>query len=167
MKKLLITLLFSIPVISLAQSGFHASSGNIVWERTFPADNANIVALLDKQPNLKVATFMDNVYKGSGDQIRNTCESGSGLMKNDCKFDFLIIVNPDSYVVKVTNLKILEKYGPMQARTVANPCEKYYMSDNTLRTDDRANNDLGCLDNYLSSVFSIGSVAGTGALTSN
>ena len=75
MKKLLISLLFSIP--ALAQDGFRANGSSIVWEKSFPADNANIVALLDRQPNLKVASFMDNVYKGKGDQIKNTCASCS------------------------------------------------------------------------------------------
>jgi hypothetical protein len=164
MKKLLISLLFSIP--ALAQDGFRANGSNIVWEKSFPADNANIVALLDRQPNLKVASFMDNVYKGKGDQIKNTCASGSGLMKNDCKFDFIIMVNPDYYVVKVTNLKILEKFGPMQARTVANPCEKYFLNKQGLKSDDKTSTDLGCLDSYLSSVFSMGGTAGE-ALTSN
>ena len=87
-------------------------------------------------------------------------------MKNDCKFDFIIMVNPDYYVVKVTNLKILEKFGPMQARTVANPCEKYFLNKQGLKNDDKTSTDLGCLDSYLSSVFSMSGTAGE-ALTSN
>lgn len=163
MKKLLFTLLLSTPVF--AQDGFRANGPAIVWERSFPADDTNIVALLDKQPNLKVASFMDNMYKGKGIDIQNTCEDGSGLMKNNCKFDFVILVNPDSYVVKVTNLKIIEKFGPMQAKTVANPCEKYLMYNKALKTDDKSSADLNCLDSYLSGVFS---VSGTStALTSN
>ncbi len=163
MKKLLLTLLFSVPV--LAQDGFKTGATGIVWERSFPADDANIVALLDKQPNLKVASFIDNIYKGKAEKIKNNCESGSGLMKYDCKFDFVIMVNPDYYVVKVTNFKILEKFGPMQAKTVANPCEKHYLYNGAIKTDEKTQGDLSCIDNYLSSVFSVGG-AGT-ALTSN
>lgn len=164
MKKLLITLLFSVPV--LAQDGFRANGQRIVWEKTFPAENANIVALLDKQPNLKVASFIDNIYKGKAEKITNTCESGSALMKNDCKFDFVIVVNLDSYVVKVTNFKILEKFGPMQAKTMANPCEKHYLYNGALKSDDKTQADLNCIDTYLTGVFSIGSATGT-AITSN
>ena len=167
MKKLFLTLLFSIPVLASAQPGFRSVKGNMVWERSFPADNTNIVALLDKQPNLKVGTFMDNVYKGSAAPAKNTCQSGSGLMKNDCKYDFIIIVNPDSYVVKVTNLKMLEKFGPMGAKIIANPCEKHYVYNGALKSDEKSVGDLGCLDNYLSSIFS-GTTTSTGnALTAN
>jgi hypothetical protein len=165
MKKIILSLLFSIP--ALAQSGFSANSGTIVWERSFPAENANIVALLDSQPKLRVGTFMDNVYKGTGDQIKNTCASGSALMKNECKFDFIIVVNPDSYTVRVTNLKILEKFGPMQARVMANPCEKHFIYKSALKSDEKSKTDLSCLDNYLSTVFSMNSLTSSGALTSN
>lgn len=166
MKKLLLTLLFT--GAAFAQDGFKSNNGNLVWERTFPADNANIVALLEKEPNLKVGTFMDNVFKGRGNEIKNTCDGGSGLMKNNTKFDFLIIVNPDSYTVKVTNLKFLEKFGPMQTRVVANPSEKYYVYNGAVKNDDKTKGDFNCLDNYLSSVFSSEPVTTTGnALTSN
>lgn len=166
MKKLLLTLLFA--GAAFAQDGFKSNNGNLVWERTFQANNANIVALLEKEPNLKVGTFMDNVFKGSGNEIKNTCDGGSGLMKNNCKFDFLIIVNPDSYTVKVTNLKFLEKYGPMQTRIMANPCEKYYVYNGAVKSDDKTKGDFDCLNNYLSSVFSADPITSTGnALTSN
>lgn len=164
MKKLLLTLL--LPISAFAQDGFRASGSAIVWEKSFPADNANIVAMLDKQPNLKVASFMDNIYKGKAEKITNTCQSGSGLMKNDCKFDFIIVVNEDSYVVKVTNFKILEKFGPMQAKTIANPCEKHYLYKGALKSDEKTQGDLNCIDSYLSGVFSTGIGTGT-ALTSN
>lgn len=164
MKKLF--LLFVMSSFATFAQGFQAEGNNLVWEKHFTANNADIVALLEQEPNLNVNSFMDNVYKGTGDEIRNTCQGGSGLMKNNCKFDFLIIVEPDGYIVKVKNIKILEKYGPMQARTRANPCEKYYMDGNTIREGERSTGDLGCLDSYLTSVFSISPTAGS-ALTLN
>ncbi|RZJ71656.1 MAG: hypothetical protein EOO45_11645 [Flavobacterium sp.] len=166
MKNLVLSLLFCVPVMAQMTS-FKSEGETLVWERTFPADNANIVALLEGQPNLKVNSFMDNVYKGTGNEIKNTCDGGSGLTKNDCKFDFIILVNPDHYVVKVKNMKVLEKFGPMQTRTVANRFEKYYMDGSKVKADDRAAADLGCMENFLDSVFSTGITSSGGALTSN
>jgi hypothetical protein len=160
MKKLLLIVLFSIP--AMAQDGFKAQGREIIWEKTFPVNNADVVALLDRQPELKVSSFIDNAYKGSVREISNTCEGGSGLMKNNCKFDFIVLVNPDHYVVVVRNLKLLEKYGPMQARTIANRCEKYFLYNRALKDDEKSVNDLSCLDNFLTGIFSVQQSASLG-----
>ncbi|WP_297332969.1 hypothetical protein, partial [Flavobacterium sp.] len=138
MKKIFILVLLT-SFAGTAQSNFKVENGQLVWEKTFSAVNPDIVAVLEREPNLKVSSFMDNVYKGSCNDWKGDCDSGSGLMKNNCKFDFLIIVNPDGYTVKVKNVKILEKYGPMQARTIANPCEKYFVEGNSIRNSDKYN----------------------------
>jgi hypothetical protein len=154
MKKIVILLLL-ISFTGIAQGNFKVENGMLVWEKTFSANDPDIVALLEKEPDLKVLSFMDNVYKGSCNDIKYDCEGGSGLMKNNCKFDFLIIVNQDGYTVKVKNIKILEKYGPMQARTIANPCEKYFVDENVIRKSEKYNADIYCFDSYLESAFSI------------
>ncbi|OYQ36318.1 hypothetical protein CHU92_09870 [Flavobacterium cyanobacteriorum] len=159
MKKILIMLLSAIT--ALAQNDFKVAGQEISWEKSFPADDTNIVALLEKQPGLKVVSFTDNVYKGHGSLTKNNCESGSGLMRNNCNFNFLIMVNPDSYVVKVTNLQVLEKFGPMKAKTVASPCEKYFLGKEGLKKDEKTIADLNCLDNYLTDIFAIGSTGNT------
>lgn len=153
MKKIFILLLL-IGFKGIAQSNFKVENGILVWEKTFSAVNPDVVAVLEKEPKLKVSSFMDNVYKGSCSDLKSDCDGGSGLMKNDCKFDFLIIVNPDGYTVKVKNIKILEKYGPMQARTIANPCEKYFVEGSAIRNSEKYNPDIYCLENYLASAFS-------------
>jgi hypothetical protein len=163
MRKVLLALLFSLPVF--AQDGFRGEKGNLVWERVIPVENANIVAILDAHPNLKVASFMENVYKGSSEETKITSTSGSALIKNNCKYDFLIMVNPDSYVVKVTNIKFVEKYGPMQTRIIANRAEKYFMNDTALRADDKSKTDLTSMDTYFSGMFSAGPAVSNEALT--
>lgn len=166
MKNLILTLLVSVS--AFAQQGFRTEGQNLVWERTFSAHNADIVAFLNGQPDLKVTTFSENTFEGYSNQMQNRCNGGSALMKNDCKFDFTIMVQPDHYIVRITNLKILEKYGPMQARVVANACEKYFVDGKTVKTDARSQTDLRCLDTFLRSMFSAGSVGtSSGALTSN
>ena len=164
MKKLLL-LLVCLP--ALAQTSFKTEDKNIVWQGVFSADNANIAAVLDKDPNLKVGVFMDNMYKGAGAEIENTCDGGTALMKNKIKFEFVILTDPNGYVVKVKNLKIIEKFGPMQARTVASPAEKYFMASGALKTDTTAQTNMSCLNNFFTSLFSpLPESAGT-ALTSN
>lgn len=164
MKKLIMLLLISTSAFS--QGGFSTEGKSIVWERIFPADNANIVPILERYPNLEVTGFSENVFQGNTAEIKNTCQGGSGLMKNNCKFDFVIMVNPDHYVVRISNLKIIEKYGPMQARVMANSCEKYFLDESKLKSDSRTLTDMGCLDSFLTSVFSLSGTS-SGALTSN
>lgn len=151
MKKILLSLLFTLPV--LAQDGFDSKDGVLVWERSFPVKNADVTAFLNEEPGLKVITFMDNVFNGEGNEIQVGCEAGSGLLKNNCKFDFSIEILPDRYNVKITNLKIIEKYGPMQARIMANNCEKYFMDESTIKSDNRTLTDMNCLDNMLVDIF--------------
>lgn len=166
MKKILITLLFSIPVF--AQDGFKAEDNSIVWEKSFTAQNANIVPVLEREPGLEVGGFMDNVFKGYGNNISCNCNEGSGLMKNNLKFEYIIMVNPDYYVVKVKNIKIIEKYGPMQARVIANSFEKYFLDETALRTDAKSQTDINCLNKYLTGIFSLEPfVDKNRALTSN
>ena len=165
MKNLLLLLLFSLPLF--AQNGFKADDGNIVWERSFNADSANIIAILDRNPNLKVGAFMDNLYKGVGLDIQNTCNGGTPLMKNNLKFEFVILLTPGSYVVKIRNIKILEKYGPMQAKTMANRCEKYFMAGTQVSTEPNASANMACLDRFLTSLFSPLPETSGKAITSN
>lgn len=152
MKKLVLFMLFTLPV--MAQTSFKSEKGNIVWEHTYDVANADVIAMVDKDPNLKISSFVENVYKGSGNEVKNRSQGGSALMKNNCKFEFTVIVNPDSYTVIVKDLKIIEKYGPMGSRIMANPCEKYFANDKGLRSDDKAATDLACLDKYFTALFS-------------
>lgn len=166
MKKFILLLLFTLP--ALAQNGFKTEGNALVWERVFPANNTDITAVLNRDPNLKVASFMDNVYKGIGFDIKNTCEGETALMKSNCKFQFLIMVNPDSYVVKIRDIKFLEKYGPMQARIMANASEKYFMEGSKLKTDATTQGNMACVDRFLTSLFSPAPVtAEPKAMTSN
>lgn len=151
MKKLLL-LLFCLP--ALAQTGFKADGEDIVWQKKFDAQNANIVAILEKQEGLKVGGFMDNMYKGQGFDVQNTCDGGTGLMKNPLKFSFIILTDPFGYVVKLRNIKVIEKYGPMQARTMANPVEKYFLDGTDLKTEGIAQQNMECLDTFLTEMFS-------------
>lgn len=152
MKKLLLSLLFCLPVF--AQTGFKTEGNDIIWQGVFSTETANIVAVLDKAPNLKVGTFIDNMYKGTGDGVQNTCNGGTGLMKNNLKFDFVILVDAAGYVVKVRNIKIIEKYGPMQAKTIANKCEKYFMTGNKISTQPNASENMACMDRFFTGLFS-------------
>ena len=164
MKKLLL-LLVCLP--ALAQNGFKSDDTGMVWQGVYSAENANIAAVLDKDPNLQVGGFFDNMYKGIGNQIQNTCEGGTGLMKNRIKFEFIVLTDPNGYVVKVRNIKILEKYGPMQTRTVANPAEKYFMEGKVIKTDATSQENMACLNNFLTGLFSPQPQSTGTALTSN
>ena len=153
MKTLLITLLFALPL--MAQSSFKSEKGNLVWEYIFPVENADVSSIMDEK-KVKITSFMDNMYTGNITDIESLAEGGSGLTKCNTKFDFVIMVNPDSYVVRVKNIKYYEKMGPMQTRTVINPVENYYVYNNNVKSDERTVNDLAALEGFFSSVFSKG-----------
>jgi len=149
MKTILLSLLFAMPIF--AQQGFRGEKGTIVWERTFPATNTDIGAMLALYPNIKIASASGGIYKGTAEDIKTT--GGSLLLKNPLKFDFTINVTADSYVVKVTGVKILERYGPLQLRIIPTGCEKYFMYNNKIKADQRTKSDLAYMETSLSSLF--------------
>jgi len=166
MKNLILTLLFSLPLMA-QQHAFVADNGNIVWEKEFPVTNVNVVSLIEAQPSFKVGGFIDNVYTGYTEEIVIGGEGGTALMKNNCKFEFVVFVKDDGYVVKVKNLKFLEKMGPLQMRTVVNSCEKYFMDEKKIRPTPITQGNLDYLDNWLTGVFTGNAIATGESLTSN
>ncbi len=165
MKKLILTLLFSLPL--MAQHNFRTEDGTIVWEKAFPVSNVNVVGMIESHPELTVEAYMDNLVKGGAKEMEITGEGGSGLMKNNCKFDYVIVLENGQYIVKVKDFKFLEKMGPMQMRTVANSWEKYFMDDRKIRPTPITQGNLQHLDNFLTGVFSGSAITSSGAVTSN
>ncbi|WP_154652567.1 hypothetical protein [Flavobacterium rivuli] len=165
MKTLLLSLLLCFPV--MAQTGFKTEGNNIIWQGVFSTENANILAVLDRDPNLKISNFMDSMYKGQADDVQNTCNGGTGIMKNKIKFDFVILQDPAGYVVKVRNLRIIEKFGPMQAKTIAKRCEKYFMDNGQLNTQPNAAENMACMDSFFSNLFGIQPAVSNTSITSN
>jgi len=166
MKKLLLSLLFALP--AMAQDGFRNENGSLVWERIYPA-GTNMGAALEGTRGIQITTFFNNTYTGMGDEVQNTCRNGTPLMKNNCKFDFVVKQQDGSYIVTVTNLRIIERLGPLQARIMANRAEKYFVDANLkVRDDGRTKTDLMCLDSFLDSIFSSGEISSAnGGLTAN
>ena len=165
MKKLILTLLFSLPV--LAQHGFRAENGNIIWEKSFPVGSVNVAALLKAQPALKTDIFTDNECKGSANDIKIEGNGGSAMMKNNCKFDFDIAIEGNSYIVKIHNMKFLERVGPMQLRTIISSFEKYFMDERKLRPTPVTQSNLAYLDNFFTGIFTGTVISSSEALTSN
>jgi len=152
MKKILLLLLFTAPV--MAQNGFKMEDGSIVWERFYNAPTADIKALIATNEKLSITSDADDTYMGVGEAVKNTCASGSVLMKCDTNFSFTIMKVADGYLVKVKDFRFLEKYGPMQLRIIPNSLEKYYLEYGKIRTTPKTQTDLACVDSFLSGVFS-------------
>lgn len=163
MKKLLLSLLFTLP--AMAQDGFRNENGNLIWQHTYPA-TANIIANVETKPDLKVEIATNDSQMGFAEKIKNSCSEGSPAIRNDYKFSFTVKNEGGNYVVTVTDIKIIEVMGPMQARTVVNRCEKYLVDSSLkIRKDPRSQKDIGCIDNFLTGVFS-GTMANV-AMTAN
>ncbi|KOS06235.1 hypothetical protein AM493_09480 [Flavobacterium akiainvivens] len=163
MKKLLLLLLVTAPV--MAQHGFKMENGNVVWERFYSIPQNDIKAMVSANEQLSLSSAEEATYTGRGAEVQNTCSSGSTLMKCPVDFTFTIMTVADGYFVRVENFMFLEKYGPMQMRTVPTGLGKHYVERGKIRTTDKANTELACVDSFLSGVFS-GGGANT-ALTAN
>lgn len=138
----------------MAQDGFRNENGNLIWEHTYPA-TTNVSATTETHPDLKIEASLNGVQTGMAEKIKNTCSEGSSVMRNDCKFNFKVKKDNGNYVVTVTDLKIIEVMGPMQARTVVSRCEKYLVDAALkMKKDPRSQKDLTCLDSFLTGVFS-------------
>jgi hypothetical protein len=165
MKKLILTLLFSLPV--LAQHGFRAENGNIIWEKSFPVGSVNVAVLLKAQPALDTDIFTDNECKGSAMDMKIEGDGGTAMMRNNCKFDFDIAIEGNSYVVRIRNMKFLERVGPMQLRTIVSSFEKYFMDERKLRPTPITQGNLAYLDNFFTGIFTGTVISSSEALTSN
>lgn len=166
MKKIFLLLLIAAP--AMAQQNFKVEKGCIVWEHFFSSSNTDIKALVAANEKLSLTSSDTNVFIGVGESVPNTCGSGSALMKCDTNFSFTIMAVTDGYMVKVTNFFFLEKYGPMQMRTVPNSLAKYYLEYGKIRNSEKTQNDLACVDRFLTGVFSNGNLGQDApALTSN
>jgi hypothetical protein len=151
MKKILLLLLISVP--ALAQDGFKTVDGKVVWERIF-SSSTDVNALIAANEKLEILASQDNIYKGVGEGVKQTSPSGSLRMNCETSFEFTITVAPEGYLVRVTDFMFLEKYGPMQMRTVPNSLEKYYTEYGKIRDSAKTQTDLGFVDTFLTGVFS-------------
>ena len=165
MKALILTLLFSLPV--LAQNNFRAENGAIIWEKSFPAGSTDVAALLEAQSAIKIDMAVDNQVKGIAKELKIEGEGGTTLMKSNCNFDFDIALEGDHYIVRVVNLKFLEKVGPLQMRTIVSSWEKYFMDNRKIRPTPITQGNLQYLDEFLSGVFSGTIITSSGAITAN
>lgn len=157
---LALILAFSFP----ENSNFSANGDFIVWEKTFTAQNLDITSIAGKV-GLKVTSNENGVYKGKAKQIKNNCDNVSALTKNDIVFDFEIITEGDTYTVTVSNLGIVEKFGPMQARSIVNKAEKHFMHNGTIKANEQTQNDMACIDHTLNTIFSVNT--GNDTITNN
>jgi hypothetical protein len=150
MKTIILFLLFAVPV--LAQNGFRTEKGKIIWEHTYD-ENANIETLIKGQEKLSLLLVEGNVYDGIADAIKSTVDANSVRLASDANFSFTITKIDGGYKVRVYNYVFLEKYGPMQMRTVPNAIEKYYLEYGKIRNSDKTKTDLGYLDGFLTGAF--------------
>lgn len=169
MRKLLL-LLFCLPV--MAQTAYKTEKGEIIWEKIYDtAEHIDVTALLNSHPELKQRETLENMYTGEAFELKNTCQGGTGLMQNPISFDYVIYTEPHryGYVVRVKNIRIVERFGPMQARTVATPVEKYFVDKGVVKATGVATQNMDCMDSFFTQMFAPGGTPAEAptALTSN
>ncbi len=153
MKRIFLVMLFLVSVGATAQSNsFLTSGGKLVWENVFITGEANIPGLISRHVKLKITSSGQNLFKGRGEDIRNTCPGTSVFMKDDFSFDFEIEVSDGKYRVSVTNIVFKKGKGSKVKATAA---ESYFIKDGQLQNTGTLPADLNCMDVYFNRIFNI------------
>jgi len=153
MKKIFFIALFSFSLSCLAQeTNFLVSDSKVVWENVFISSETNIPNVIARHTRLKIISSADNIYKGKGIDVRNTCPGTSGFFKDDLSFDFEIELRDGKYRVTVTNMVFSKKVKKQKMQT---PAEKYFLTDEVLKTGGENTVDFTCLENYFTKLFSM------------
>ena len=106
------------------------SDSKVVWENVFISSETNIPNVIARHSRLKVTSSADNVYKGRGIDVRNTCPGTSSFFKDDLSFDFEIELRDGKYRVTITNMVYSKKF---KKQKIVTPAEKYFLSDEFLK----------------------------------
>ncbi|KGO88566.1 hypothetical protein Q765_01270 [Flavobacterium rivuli WB 3.3-2 = DSM 21788] len=153
MKKIFFVVLFLLSVTCFAQeTNFLVSDSKVVWENVFISSETNIPNVIARHSRLKITSSADNIYKGKGIDVRNTCPGTSDFFKDDLSFDFEIELRDGKYRVTITNMVYSKKIKKQKTVT---PAEKYFLTDDALKTGEAANVDFTCLENYFTKLFSM------------
>lgn len=151
MKTVVLFLLFAVP--ALAQQGFRAEKGKMVWEHFYTEEGAVIKAAIESRDKMKLEVTDLAAMSGKADGIKSTLDINSARLESDADFDFTVTKVEGGYKVVVTNYTLLEKYGPLQMRIIPASLGKYYMDNNKIRTSEKTKTDLAYVDAFLTSVF--------------
>jgi len=142
---ILLLLLFTIG--SRAQvSGFVVSDNMLIWENIFITSESNIPALIGRHPRLEVISSANNIYKGKGVLVKNTCPGTSSFMDNEFSFDFEIETGEGKYRVTVANIVYHKNKRNIGA-------EKYFLTKGAVKAGKSNQKDLECLETYLNRLF--------------
>jgi len=153
MKKFFFLVLFSFSVNCIAQdANFLVNNGKVMWENVFISSETNIPNIIARHARLKILSSANNVYKGKGVDVRNTCPGTSAFFKDDLSFDFEIELRDGKYRVTITNMVFAKKVKKIKTTT---PAEKYFLVVDALKTGAEAEVDYACLENYFNKLFSM------------
>jgi len=151
----LVIILFVSLAVSAQSNSFIASNNKLVWENVFISNETNIPSLIARHTRLKITSFTATVYKGTGNDLRNTCPGASAFMKDDFSFDFEIEISDGKYRVTVSNLVFKKAKKKAGKKTAA---ETYFIKDGDIIINDVIATDLTCLDSYFNKIFTMTAV---------
>jgi hypothetical protein len=152
MRNIFFTVLFLFSLSCFAQgNNFIVENGKLVWENVFISSETNIPNIIGRHSRLKIITADGAVYRGKGIELRNTCPGTSDFLKDDYSFDFEIELRDGKYRVTITNIVFSKKLKKQKTITIA---ETYLFENSKIKTDAITAADLGCIENYITKLFS-------------
>lgn len=132
------------------ETNFLVANNKVLWENVFISNETNIPDIIARHTRLKITSVTDNIYKGRGMDVRNTCPGTSSFFKDGLSFDFEIELREGKYRVTITNMVYSKK---VKKQKTATPAEKYFVTDNILKTGEEATIDFTCLENHFIKLF--------------
>jgi hypothetical protein len=142
-------LFFIICFQGFSQShNFSAKNNSITWENVFISNETNIAAVLAKHPRLTITTSAGKLHKGSAKKVKNTCPGTSAYMNEEMSFNFEIEESSGKYRVTVTDIKFTKNGKTSKAET-------YLLANGSVQTDEQAQKDIACLENYFNRTFTL------------
>jgi hypothetical protein len=153
MKKMVFLLLFSVSCFAQVNN-FIVKNNSLIWETVFISNETNIPQLLQRHPRLNVISSENNIYKGTGTEIRNTCPGASAFMDNEFSFDFEIELREGKYRVTITNIKFTLSGNSKKKPAVKN-AENYLVENGAVKAGEATQQDLMCFETFFNRLFTV------------
>lgn len=149
MKYVLILFLFSITVYSQS-TAFSVKGNGLVWENIYITTEADVAAILEKHPRLKITSHKGNIYSGTVLNNKNSCPGSSPqLVDAEMNFSFELEKSAGMYRVTITKMKILAAGKDKKSK----PAESYFIQDGVINGKAQTTADLSCLDAMFNRMF--------------
>lgn len=151
MNKIVVTFLLLITISAYGQAtGFSLLNERLVWENVYMSKEPNI-ALITRNPRLKITSVEGNLYKGTGTGLSRVCPGTSKVLAGGYNFNFEIELSEGKYRVTL----FLISFNNGKKKLLA---ENHFVEKGKIKQTREAQADLSCMEDYFSRVFELSAI---------